>query len=109
MAEPTLQEIFGASALQDLDSITIAKSDLVGLIADAENTGESIVAALVLKIKSSLSQTNFDNNLDQSIYVENGFPNFVFRGDNNEQYRVDQLTVNFAKLDENETVNPNDY
>ncbi|MGB6302090.1 MAG: hypothetical protein WBF90_38780 [Rivularia sp. (in: cyanobacteria)] len=109
MAEPTFESIFGANALQDLGSITIAKADLPELTADANNTGESLVVAMLLKIQSGLSQENFDTNLDQSIYVDNGFPNFAFRGPDNDQYRVDQLTVNFAKPDTGSAIDPDDY
>lgn len=109
MAEPTFQSIFGTNASQDLSSITIAKADLPGLTADANNTGESLVVAILLKVKLGLSQENFDTNLDQSIYVDNGFPNFAFRGPDNSQYRVDQLTVNFAKLDTSSAIDPDDY
>lgn len=111
MAEPTLQEVFGANATQDVNSITIDKNDLIslGLTADANNTAESLVVAISLLIQNGLPQSSFDTNLDQSIYVDTGFPNFAFRGDNNEQYRVDQLTVNFAKLDTSTAINPDDY
>ena len=111
MAEPTLQEVFGANATQDVNSITIDKSDLValGLTADANNSAESLVVAISLLIKNGLTQANFDTNLDQSIYVDDGFPNFAFRGENNEQYRVDQITINFAKLDTAGVIDPDDY
>ena len=79
MAEPTFESVFGASAVQDLSSITIAKSDLPGLTASASNTAESLLVGILLKVQTALSQTNFDLNLDQSIYVDNGFPNFAFR------------------------------
>ena len=109
MAEPTFESVFGASAIQDLGSITIAKSDLPGLTASASNTAESLVVAILLKLQSALSQSNFDTNLDQSIYIDNGFPNFAFRGPENSQYRVDQLTVNFAKADTGGAIDPDDY
>lgn len=109
MAEPTLESVFGTSAVQDLSIITIAKSDLPGLTADANNTAESLLVAILLKVQIGLSQANFDSNLDQSIYVDNGFPNFAFRGPDNDQYRVDQLTVNFAKPDIGSAINPDDY
>jgi hypothetical protein len=109
MAEPTLAEVFGANATQTSTTITITKADLPGLTASANNTAESLLTALLLKAQSNLSQTNFDANLDQSIYISDGFPTFAFRGTNNDQYRVDQLTVNFAKPDTGSTIDPNDY
>ena len=111
MAEPTLQEVFGTGATQDVNTITISKADLVtfGLTADANNSAESLVVAISLLIQNGLPQSSFDTNLDQSIYIDTGFPNFAFRGDNNDQYRVDQLTVNFAKLDTSTAIDPDDY
>lgn len=109
MAEPTLQEIFGSNATQDINTITISKSDLTGLIASANNTGESLLVAILLKAKVNSSQTNFDSNIDQSIYIDNGFSSFTSRGTNNDSYRTDQLTLTLAKPDTNATIDPNDY
>lgn len=109
MAEPTLQEVFGSGATQDATTITILKSDLPGLTATSDNTAESLLVGILLKNLAGLSQTNFDTNLDQSIYVATGFPNFAFRGPDNSQYRVDQLTVNFAKFDTGGVIDPDDY
>lgn len=109
MAEPTLTDIFGANAVQDATTITITKSDLTGLTASSNNTGESLLVAIALKAQAYLSQTNFDANIDQSIYIADGFPTFAFRGTNNDQYRVDQLTINLAKLDTAGTIDPNNY
>lgn len=109
MAEPSLTSVFGAEATQNATTITINKADLTGLTASANNTAEALVVALLLRFKNVLSKTAFDADTDQSIYVENGFPNFAFRGTNNTQYRVDQLTVNFAKLDTANVIDPDDY
>ncbi|MFN6515698.1 MAG: hypothetical protein RMY29_014550 [Nostoc sp. CreGUA01] len=109
MAEPTLQQIFGANATQDATTITITKADLPGLTASANNKGESLLAAINLKAQQYLTQANFDANIDQSIIVDKGFSSFVFRGINNDQYRTDQITVSLAKLDTNNTIDPDDY
>ncbi|MBW4556407.1 MAG: hypothetical protein KME59_10785 [Trichormus sp. ATA11-4-KO1] len=110
MAEPTLQQVFGANATQDINSITISKTDLaaVGLTANATNTAESLLIAINLLAKTYLTQANFDANIDQSIIVENGFSSFTTRGVNNDSYRTDQLTVTLAKLDSS-TLDPDDY
>lgn len=109
MAEPTLQEILGANSTQDETTITINKADLIGLTPSANNTGESIYAALSLTAKNYLSESNFENNLDQSIYLEEGLPNFLNRGENSDRYRTDQLTINLAKIDTDTGINPDDY
>lgn len=109
MAEPTLTQVFGAGATQDSTTLTILKSDLTGLTASGSNTAESLLAAINLKAQSYLSQTNFDSNTDQSIYISNGFSSFTTRGTNNDAYRVDQLTMNLAKIDSNSTLDPDSY
>ena len=109
MAEPTLQEIFGNNVTQDASTITIAKNDLPSLTASATNTGESLLVAINLKALENLTQANFDENLDQSVYVEAGLSSFVNRGAENASYRTDQLTVNLAKLDTDSTINPDNY
>ncbi|MBD2435829.1 hypothetical protein [Nostoc sp. FACHB-110] len=109
MAEPTLQEIFGSNATQDINTITIRKSDLTGLTASASNTGESLLVAILLKAKVNLTQTNFDSNIDQSIYIATGFSSFASRGTDQTQYRTDQLTVTLAKIDQQSTFDPDDY
>ena len=58
---------------------------------------------------ANLTQANFDENLDQSVYVEAGLSSFVNRGAENASYRTDQLTVNLAKLDTDSTINPDNY
>ncbi|WP_414546514.1 hypothetical protein [Nostoc sp. CCY0012] len=109
MAEPTLQQVFGANAIQDATTITIVKADLTGLTADANNTAESLLAAINLKAQTYLTQANFDANLDQSIYIESGFSSFTTRGVNNDSYRVDPVTITFVKPDSNSTLDPDDY
>jgi hypothetical protein len=109
MAEPTLTQVFGAGATQDATTITILKADLPGLTASANNRAESLLTAILLKAQAGLSKTAFDADLDQSIYIESGFPTFSFRGVNNDSYRTDQLTINLAKLDTSGTLDPDDY
>ncbi|MBD2609447.1 hypothetical protein H6G81_34400 [Scytonema hofmannii FACHB-248] len=109
MAEPTLVQVFGAGATQTATTITIAKADLPGLTASATNRAEALIAGILLKAKAALLKTTFDAELDQSVYIESGYPTFTFRGDNNDSYRVDQLTVNFAKIDTSAVIDPDDY
>lgn len=113
MAEPTLTEVFGASATQTGTTITIDKSDLtaVGLTADATNTAESLLSAILLLAKSSLTQTSFEANSDQSITIEPGFDSIIQRDDGTGtfiNYRQNQLTVNLHKLD-SDGIDPDDY
>ncbi|MEH2278911.1 MAG: hypothetical protein V7K40_30020 [Nostoc sp.] len=109
MPELTLQQVFGANATQDATTITIKKSDLPRLTASVTNTAEALFTGILLQGQSVLIKSTFDTNLDQSIYVEKGYPGFTFRGTNNDSYRVDTLTVNLAKPDNEGVIDPNDY
>jgi hypothetical protein len=109
MAEPTLQDVFGANATQNGTTLTITKADLTGLTASSNNTAESLLVALILKAFAYLTQTNFESNIDQSIYLANGFPSFTNRGTDNTQYRVDQININLAKIDNDGTIDADDY
>ncbi len=109
MAEPTLVEVFGTGATQDATTITIQKSSLPRLTPSATNKAEALLIGIVLQAQSSLSQTNFDSNIDQSIYFSAGFPGFTNRGTDNTQYRVDQVTINLAKVDTGSIIDPGDY
>lgn len=109
MSEPTLSSVFGNGASQTSTTLTISKADLPGLTATANNTAESLLVALLLKAKEGLSQENFDQNIDQSIYISLGYPSFTFRGPNNDSYRVDQITINLSKPDTSGTIDPDDY
>ncbi len=109
MPVPTLTEVFGAGTTQDANSITIPKANLPGLTPLANNSAGSLAAGIVRKLQESLPQSTFDTNVDQSVYVTTGFPTFVSRGEDNTQYRVDQLTVNFAKVDNGATIDPDSY
>ncbi|MEH2415410.1 hypothetical protein [Nostoc sp.] len=109
MAEPTLQEIFGASATQTSTTLTILKSDLTRLTPSATNTAESLLTGILLKAEATLPQSSFDTNINQSIYVSPGFSSFASRGTDNTSYRVDQLTINLAKLDTGSVIDPDDY
>ncbi|NWF58116.1 MAG: hypothetical protein HXY43_02045 [Fischerella sp.] len=109
MPEPTLTEVFGGGATQTATTITINKSDLPRLTASANNSAESLLVGILLKAKIALSKNRFDADIDQSIYIDDAYPAFTFRGINNDQYRVDQLTINLAKEDTSSAIDPDDY
>ncbi|MBE9213712.1 hypothetical protein IQ247_13730 [Plectonema cf. radiosum LEGE 06105] len=109
MAEPTLQDVFGANAIQDEFTLTITKADLTGLTATANNTAESLLVGLLLKARSYLNQTNFDTNIDQSVLIESGLSSFLSRGVDNTTYRTDSMTVSLAKVDTAGILSPDDY
>ncbi|WP_369750732.1 hypothetical protein [Anabaena sp. PCC 7108] len=80
-----------------------------GLTPSANNSAESLLAAIALKGQAGLTQVTFDTNIDQSLYLENGFSSFTTRGEAGVSYRVDQVTINLAKVDSGATLDPDDY
>ncbi|MEA5516208.1 hypothetical protein [Nodularia sp. UHCC 0506] len=109
--EPTLQAVFGANAVQDATTITLTKADFaaLGFVSSADNTAESIFAAIVLNAKPQLTQAGFEANIDQSIVIENSFPNITNRGVSAAEYRNDPLTINLWKPSTGTVLNPMDY
>lgn len=109
MPEPTLQEIFGAGAAQDLTTITISKASLTGLTATADNRAESLLVGILLKAKSFLTPEAFDLNADQSVSIEESFESLINRRINEEQYRQKVLSVNLHKAEPTSVIDPDDY
>lgn len=111
MAEPTLQQLFGANAAQTATTLTISKADLssVGLTASATNTAESLFVALVLNWKQQLTEASQTNNPDQSITITDGFPPQSLVTRNNQQYRQNSYAVNLQKPDTSALIDPDDY
>ncbi len=112
MAEPTLTQVFGASATQSSTVLTISKTDLavLGLTASANNSAESLFVALLLQAKATLTPTNLETNADQSVSVAESDFNFqtlVTR--NNQTYRQSTYSVNLQKIDNSSIIDPDDY
>ncbi|MEH2309336.1 hypothetical protein [Nostoc sp.] len=111
MAEPTLVEVFGANATQTSTDLVIKKSDLVsvGLTPSASNTAESLLLAIILKFKVTLTDTTRDTNIDQSVAVTDGFsPSVTTR--NNAIYLRNTISVEVDKLLAGaDVIDPDDY
>ena len=113
-------EILGENAVQDADSITIAKADLAqtGFTAADENDGESIATALLLQLQASGLDTDhrdgtdeLDANFSQQVAINPPVTTFVTRQDgdgNNVWFKRDSYTVDLD-LPLPSTVNPGDY
>lgn len=58
MAEPTLQEVFGAGATQSANGLTILKADLVstGLTPVGSNKAEGLLVAILMKAALALTE-----------------------------------------------------
>lgn len=114
MAEPTLVQVFGAGATQNATTLTITKADLVaaGLTVTASNTAESLLTAIVKLAMTTLSETNRESNLDQSVaIVESTIPSFTTRinGTTTTTYIRDTLSIELDKPYTSTGIDPDDY
>ena len=110
MSEPTLAEVFGASASQTSTTLTITKSDLaiVGLTASSSNTAESLLLALILFSQRNLTETNRSTDTaNRNLSVSYGGQDLVQQGTDN--FRRDVFSVLAYKSTTLATVDPNDY
>jgi len=109
VAEPLFTALFGPGATQDANSVTISKTDLaaVGLTPAANNKPEAIFTAIIKQAETTLTTANYDLNPDQSITIENGFPDLPQR--NGVTYRRNTKTISFYKPDTQSEIDPDDY
>lgn len=117
----TLQEIFGANSVQDIDTITIAKSDLsanADLNAADQNDGESVFVALLLQA-SELGLTTVardgnevtDGDISQQVAISDPATTFVTRqGEDGEDiwFKRDTLVIDLD-FPLPQAINPNNY
>ncbi len=105
MAEPILTEVFGEGVVQDENSITIPKANLIGLEAKVDNTAEQIIAGLTLKLATTLSADNQTSNQDQQVVVvDAGFTEAITRS--NKTYKRTTYNFRFDTEDETAGLNP---
>ena len=109
MAEPTLQQIFGAGSTQTSTSLSIAKADYPALSADAANRAEQMFVAIFIKALSVLTEENQATNTEQSITITKSFSPESLVTRNDKQYRQLQFIVNFQKEEVGIELDPNDY
>lgn len=110
MAEPTLTEVFGDNATQTSTTITISKADLAatGLSAASNNTAESIVIALMMKISATLTETARATDLvTRNVTVSYAGQDVISQQGN--PYRRDVWNTVAYKSTTTATVDPDDY
>lgn len=107
MAEPSLVQLFGASATQDATTLTIHKADLTGLTPSATNTAESLLAAIAVFAQTTLTTANQASNTDQSITITDSNDNIVTRS--SIPYRRKTKIIAFDKPDNASAFDPDDY
>ncbi|MBK1990996.1 hypothetical protein A0J48_026410 [Sphaerospermopsis aphanizomenoides BCCUSP55] len=118
MAEKTIAQVFGTGATRLASGASAPSAGLfipdsalvtAGLATPSTATAEKHFVAVLLNAKTALNETDFALDTDQSIYVVPGFSSFTTRGTDSVAYRVDQLTVNLAQLDQLATIDPDNY
>jgi hypothetical protein len=113
MAEPTLQDLYGASATQSGSQLTIAKADLTGLTASVNNTAESLLVALLLKWESELTTENQATNASQSVTVVRGTSTLTTEYDTTTnaatQFKEIPFTITLRKPYVDTGIDPDDY
>jgi hypothetical protein len=110
VAEPTLQQVFGANASQTSTTLTISKADLAaaGLTASASNTAESLFVAIMLLADNYLNETQQSTNADIQVTIaDSGFPQLVNR--NSQIYRQVTFNVNLQAPDSGFNLDPDNY
>ncbi len=107
MAQLTLTDIF-PNATENATTITLTKADL-GL-TEATTTADRFVAGVVIKAKPIMTRTQYDSDIEQNVYISDGFNSFETRNDdtNDINYQIHQFNVNLSKTDQ-ATLNPEDY
>lgn len=109
MAKKTLGDTFGSNSYQDANMVFIAKSGLVsqGLTATANNTGQSIIAALLKLWVTVFTTGNRTTNVDETVTVT--YDGQTGRNEGNNLYRVDTYRIQLFKLTPPQDADPDDY
>ncbi|MTJ12219.1 hypothetical protein FJR11_06335 [Anabaena sp. UHCC 0187] len=116
MAEKSLVEILGTGATRLASAAAAPSAGLfipdsllisAGLTTPTTATAEGHIVAIVKLLKTNLTQTAYDLDNDNSVYLSDGFPGFTTRGTT--QYRIDQIVFNLAKVDSESTLDPTKY
>lgn len=79
--------LFGENASQNINSIVISKSDLIGLTPDVSNTAESLIVAIIYRILANKSKV-FTPKIDLDYW------GFGYDGNT----KVNTVLINFCNL-----------
>lgn len=111
MAEPSLQNVFGASAAQTATTLTITKADFasIGLSASAANTSESLLVAILLFAAQSLTENNRLTDLaNRNIGIDYSGQDLITQGAGSVFLR-DAYTISLYKSSTIAVIDPDNY
>jgi hypothetical protein len=111
MAEPTIEQVFGANTTQDSVRVTIAKADFPtqGLTATASNNAEGILAYILLQSATVLTEQNRLTDLaNRNIAVTYSGQDLVDQGGGN-VYRRDTYQVSLYTPTTIQAIDPDNY
>jgi hypothetical protein len=107
MPKSVLAAAFGSGASQDATKLTIQKGSLNGLIANSNNSTESLLVALLLHCSRKLLIGDLDLDLDREIAVELSPATTVSR--QGVEFTQNMFVVIVQKPFVATSINPNDY
>lgn len=110
MAEPTLADVFGTGATQDINTITIQKSALatVGLTASADNRAEALLTAIILTAQNTLTETNRSQDLtNRHLSITYSGQDLVEQ--NSTMFLRDAFTILLYKSTTRSDIDPDNY
>jgi len=111
MAEPTIQEVYGATANQDVTWLYIAKADMAtrGLTNTASNTAESMLVYQVLQWAANLTEENRLTDLaNRNVSVAYSGQDLIDQGGGNVFLR-DVYQISLYKLTTISPIDPDNY
>lgn len=109
MAVPSLTDVFGSGATQTATAITTQKSDLPTLTAAADNTGQALLVAILLKAKENLSPAARETNPDIKVTIEYNGQTIFPIANSTDLDRQDTYTVTLHKTIASIQVDADDY
>ncbi|ULP74158.1 hypothetical protein BDGGKGIB_03821 [Nodularia sphaerocarpa UHCC 0038] len=109
--EPTIQQVFGATASLTSTQLIISLEDLEanGLDISTTPTAEALLVALLLEPRKTLNEENFGTNADQSIYFRDGFGTETVRGEENVAHKIDVIEISLSRPKTLNILDPNAY
>lgn len=111
MSEPSVAEVFGASATNDVSALTIAKADMssVGLTNTGDNKAEGMLVAIILKASNTLTETNRLTDLpNRNVTISYSGQDLIDQGGGNVFLR-DTFQVSLYKATSVVAIDPDNY